>query len=365
MKLLSLLHRWAGGLIGLLLALLGLTGAILVWEPYWVTLPGASDPVAENAATIRGMVEQAGAEGELSRATFANEEIGLHQLVHADGSGAYVRQDGAVADRWASQWERPELWLFDLHHHLFAGHSGETVTGVAGIAGLLFVATGIVLWWRGRRTFAPRLLPQRLAPGPIVKHHRDLGIIVSPLLLLSLTTGVLMLFPKLDHALLGAPKAALGRGIEPGELDRSVIARSLRAAKREFPDAQLRRITLPARPGQEIIVRLRQPFEWTPNGRTQLSFDPATGALLDVQDPAAADSGAAIREKFYPLHSAKVGGAAMKVLMTFSGLSLAMLGGLATYSFWSPRPLKPRRLRRAGNPLVPATKIAISASSNK
>lgn len=365
MKLLSLLHRWAGGLIGLLLALLGLTGTILVWEPYWVTLQGASDPVVEDASAIGRIVEQAAQRGDLSRVTFASDEIGLHQIVYADGGGAYARQDGFIADRWASQWERPELWLFDLHHHLFAGHAGETVTGIAGIAGLLFVVTGAILWWRSRRNFAPRLLPQRLAPGPIVKHHRDLGIIVAPLLLLSLTTGVLMIFQSIDHALLGKPDAGERPRIDSGTLDPSAIGRSLRIAKSRFPDAHLRRISLPAGPGQPIVVRMRQSFEWTPNGRTQLSFDPRTGALLDSQDPALAARGASIREKFYPLHSAKAGGVAMTLLMTISGLSLTILGGLATYSFWARRPLKRLRRRRSGEPLVPGAKIAISAQSNK
>ena len=41
MKLISAIHRWAGAFLGLVLALLGLTGAILVWEGAWVMLPGA------------------------------------------------------------------------------------------------------------------------------------------------------------------------------------------------------------------------------------------------------------------------------------------------------------------------------------
>jgi uncharacterized iron-regulated membrane protein len=45
MKTLSILHRWSGGLVGLLLALLGLTGTILVWEGEWIGVPGAGDAV--------------------------------------------------------------------------------------------------------------------------------------------------------------------------------------------------------------------------------------------------------------------------------------------------------------------------------
>lgn len=346
MHLLSAIHRWAGGLIGLLLAVLGLSGAILVWEGEWIALPGADNPVVENVAVMGAIADAAKTRGELLRITFASDEIGLHQLAFADGGGAYVAQDGRVVDAWASQWERPELWLFDLHHHLFAGDTGETVTGIAGIAGVLFVVTGIVLWWRSRRAFAPRLWPKRLAPGPIVSHHRDIGVVVAPLLLLSLVTGTLMLFEPLRSAFLGSevrPKTeATAAAGSPS------VTAMLATAKAHFPDAMLRRISFPHEPGDPVFVRMRQPPEWTPNGRTQLAFDAATGRLLSVQDALRGNAAAAAAEKLYPLHSAKVGGLAMKLLMTVSGLALFLLGSLATYSFWARRVGKRRkRPRRA------------------
>lgn len=337
MKLLSAIHRWAGGFIGLLLALLGLTGAILLWEGEWIMLPGAGDAVVEDVARIAAIVERAAAEGELSRVTFASDEIGLHQLVFADGSGAYVRQDGLVVDRWTSQWERPELWLFDLHHRLFAGETGEMVTGIAGIAGLLFVMSGIILWWRSRRAFKPRLLPTRLAPGPVVSHHRDLGLLTMPLLLVSMLTGVTMLFSPVRTLLLGIeqrPQQTVDVAVRPA------VAQFLPLAKSRFPHAELRRLTLPSRPEDPIVVRMRQPFEWTPNGRTQISVA-ADGRLL-VEDAAAANRSAWLSEKAYPVHSAKVGSLAWKLALTVSGIALAILGSLATWSFWVRRTRKAR-----------------------
>lgn len=329
MGLLSLIHRWAGGLIGLLLALLGLTGAILLWEGEWIALPGAGDPIVEDVRRLAEITDAASARGDLSRITYASDEIGLHQMVYADGSGAYVRQDGSVVERWASQWERPELWLFDLHHHMFAGDTGKTVTGAVGIAGLLFLATGAVLWWRSRRSFRPRLLPRRMRPGPIVSHHRDLGAIALPLLLVSMLTGVVMLFEPVRVALLGVevrPK------IERADAGPATAGRALALAKREFPDAEIRRITLPATPGDSIYVRLRQQSEWTPNGRTQVIL--SSDGTLGVEDANAANLSAWLTEKSYPIHSGKVGGILWKLALTASGLALFLLGSLAVWSFW-------------------------------
>lgn len=351
MRLISLLHRWAGGLIGLLLAVLGLSGALLVWEGEWISLAGASDRVVEQPARIAQIVDDAAAQG-MSRITFASEEIGLHQVVNSDGSGAYVDQQGLVADSWATQWERPELWLFDLHHHLFAGHTGELVTGYAGIAGLLFVITGLILWWRGRASFRPRLLPRRFQPGPIVSHHRDLGVLASPLLLLSIGTGVLMLFEPVREALIG--KEARPERVTAAEPPASPGEAVIRA-KALFPDAALRRITLPREPGGETVVRLRQPFEWTPQGRTQVSFAP--GGTVTIQDAAGANAAAAATEKLYPLHSAKVGGLLTKLLMTLSGAALFLLGSFAVYAFWwrkTKRWTRPQsKIDRSSGSLVP------------
>jgi uncharacterized iron-regulated membrane protein len=338
MKLLSAIHRWAGGFIGLLLAILALTGTILVWEGEWIGLPGSDDPVREDVTAISAIVERAAAAGKLSRVTFASDEIALHQLIYADGSGAYVRQNGAVVDRWTSQWERPELWLFDLHHHLLAGETGETLTGVAGVAGLLFVVTGLLLWWRGRASFRPTLLPKRFAPGPIVKHHRDLGILVSPVLVLSLLTGVMMLFAPLRSAVIGVedrPVQATATAGQVGPREAVVHAEAM------FPGAALRRIILPSREGLPISVRMRQPFEWTPNGRTQIGFGP--DGTVTVEDARAANAAASLAEKLYPVHSAKAGGLVMKLLMTLSGLGLFVLGSFATYSFWARRSIRKRR----------------------
>lgn len=357
MKLLSLVHRWAGGFLGLLLAILGLSGTILLWEGEWVSLPGASDPVIERVESIGRIAEQEAAAGAI-RITFASEEIGLHHVARDGGAGKYLDQGGATVAEWSSMWARPELWIFDLHHHLFAGHTGERVTAWAGVAGLLFTLTGIILWWRSRRAFKWQLWPKRFQPGPIVSHHRDIGVLVAPLLLVSLVTGTGMLF-KDATALLLSPFGRVEVAAKPPEAEAgsgpAPVAAMIADAKRRFPDAELRRLTIPSKAGQPWTVRMRQPFEWTPNGRTNLAFD-NTGRLLGVDDPATASRAFAINEKLYPLHSAKVGGLAWKLAMTLSGLGLTLLGSLATWSFWF------RKAKRRRRPDVASAGLEVAAA---
>ena len=333
MRFLSLIHRWAGGLIGVVLTVLGLSGALLVWDSALVRVPGASDPLVHDVGRLAEISERVAAGGELKRITFANDELKLHEAAFEGGGGAYIRQDGSTVERWQTIWERPELWLFDLHHFLFAGKNGEIVVGIAGLAGVLFTITGIILWWRTRRKFRLQILPRNWKPGAIVHHHRDLGIVAAPLLLLSSATGAFMVFPSIQKAFFG--KGLVHQPVTaPAPRSPHHITAALEQAKAQIPDAEIRRLTLPSEPGKPIGVRMKQPFEWTPNGRTQLNFDAKTGALVSVQDPSTGSSGAQMQEKIYPLHAAKVGGAWLKLAMTFSGLAIAMLGAFATYSFW-------------------------------
>ena len=325
---------------------LGLSGAILVHRDAWIGLPHASDerltdPAALGDLTARLMADPA---TRTQSILFASDSLGLVRLSGKGGAGAYADQSGAIVARWSSQWERPELWLFDLHHHLLAGDVGETVIGVAGAVGLFFVVSGVTLWWRTRKTFAFRLWPARMTRPAILRHHRDLGVLVAPLLLLSFYTGTVLVFRPFAALTLGpgAP-AAIQAALKPpptigAKLSDTVDWRAIVAiAHRRFPEAELRLVSLPRKDSGLITVRMRQPEEWLPNGRTTLWFAADSGALVAARDARALGWQAKAFNLFYPLHAAKVGGLAWRIAMTISGLALALLGGFTCWSFWFAR----------------------------
>ncbi|MET3711943.1 putative iron-regulated membrane protein [Sphingomonas trueperi] len=336
MHVLALLHRWIGAIGGLLLAVLGLTGTLLVWRDELTFVAHAGDPVRADPAALARVVRliSDGAR-PIDRITFAGDGLGVHQVLFRDGGGAYLSQAGETVARWSASWQRPELWLFDLHHRLLIGDTGETITGVAGLVGLFFVVTGVLLWWRTRRRFRLRLWPATMKSGAIVHHHRDLGVVAAPLLLVSLVTGVLMVFPALGGSLIAEARS---RPPKVEEHRAASAARDLaplfQAAAATFPGAEFRRLQWPRKAGSPIVLRLRQPFEWTPNGRTFVYADPATLAIVGRADPVEGGSAASIREKLYPIHAAKTGGVLWKLAMSMSGVALALLGSLAVYAFW-------------------------------
>ncbi len=328
---------------------------MLVWKDEWLrlTLPAARAFGGVNAealaASVSRIIEVA---PETPRHVVSpKDDLGLFVVGLPDGAGFYADRHGEMVVSWTSPWARPELWLFDLHHHLLMGKPGEVAAGVTSLIGIAFLITGIILWLRTWRRFSLRVWPKRFSRGEIIRHHRDLGIVATPLLFIAMATGVMLTLrpvaglvlsplnsPAEMRAALAPPQVAGG---DAGSVDWNEI---LATAQSRFPDGEIRLVRPAAKSGDLVNVRVKQPYEWLPNGRTLLWFDPATSALIDAREASEHPAGVQVQNSMYPLHAAKVGGLAYKIAMTLTGLALAMLGAFTVWTFW--RRQAKRRLRR-------------------
>jgi uncharacterized iron-regulated membrane protein len=354
-RVLTTIHRWLGGLVGLGLAVLGLSGAALLWKPWWVGIAQQSRTPSD--AEALAIIAAAGKLGA-GHVTLPSAEFGAAQAGLGEGAGAYFAHDGTLLARWQSVWDRPETFLFDLHHHLLMGETGELLAGWLGIAAVLFAVTGLVLWWPTRRTFRLKALPARLTRPAIIRHHRDIGAVVALPILLAGLTGAMMVLKPLGAALLAplspASQIAAWQAKPPaarsaGQPDWRAI---LGAAHARFPDGQVRMIVWPKAPGEAVTLRMRRPAEWHPNGRTTLTLA-ADGTLMMARDAPAAPLAVRAQNALYPLHSARVADSPLalplRLVMTLAGLGLALLGSLAVVTFW--RALTLDRARPA--PILP------------
>lgn len=361
MQWLDQIHRWTGAIIGVLLAAMGLTGTLLIHEDAWLraTVPHAADPLARNESTYGAALERLMAEpSRPANIVFPSDTLGVYTVSFGEGAGAYADQSGAIVTRWESKWERLDVWLFDFHHHLFMGDTGTDATGILALIGLGFVVTGVVLWWRTRREFKLRALPASLSRPQIVRHHRDLGVVMAPLLVLQFLTGSMLVFRPIADVLFTpfSPRGTITASLEQPQAKGGPLAASfdwrsmLHTVRETYPDAQLRGVSLPRREGQLIRVRVRQPGEWLPNGRTIFWFDPSDGRLVESRNALSLPLATRAYNLVYPLHASKVGGFIYKTVMTATGLTLTLLGLLAVYAFWGFRarqkslPLLRRRL---------------------
>ncbi len=353
MRLIDVAHRWTGGLIGLILVVLGVSGALLSQKHLWVMLPHVHDAQVQDTAALVAATERMMAIPGARGVVFAGPDFGLNQVNMKDEVTAYANQTGVELTRWSSKWERPEVWLFDLHHYLFSGDVGKTIAGVAGIAGLLFVTTGAILWWRLRSAFRPRLWPRRMSRPAILHHHRDLGVVLAPLLAVTLFTGTTMVFRPVASLLTGpGTRAALQAAFEPPPPSEATLAARpdyrgiIETARTRYPDAEIRILSLPRGDRGYISLRVRQPQEWLPNGRTMLWFDASTSELAHLRDALTLSRAAQVYNAYYPVHSGKVGGWAYRLVVTLSGVGLTVMGAFTVWTFWFRRKaMRPKRAR--------------------
>ena len=359
-RVLVLAHRWLGGLVGLGLAVLGLTGAALLWKPWWAGVAQVSR--APTAAEIEAILASASKLGA-GHVTLPSAEFGVAQAGFGKGAGgAYLAHDGTLLTRWHSVWERPETFLFDLHHHLLMGGTGEVISGWLGLAAIIFCVTGVILWWPTRRTFCLRPLPPRMTRPAVILHHRDIGAVLALPILLAGLTGALMVLKPLGSAVLAplSPAAEVTAWAAKPPLPPVAIAPDwpaiLAASRARFPDGELRMIIWPKTPGEVVTIRMRRPAEWHPNGRTTLTLA-GDGTVLAARDAPAAPLAVRANNALYPLHSARLAGSVMalplRLVMTLAGLGLALLGSLAVVTFWrgilpKKNPAPARTIARAG-----------------
>ncbi len=338
------IHRWTGAFVGLVLAALGLSGTLLLYEDAWLrsTVPHADEPLVAEVATATAKRLLTDDTLQLTSIIFPTESLGLFRLSFAGDGGGYADQNGNIVARWSSEWERPELWLFAFHHDLLMDDTGKLVSGVLALIGVGFVLTGVLLWWRTRKTFAFRVLPERWSRLHLLRHHRDLGVVMTPLLLITIVTGAMLTLRPVADLLLWplSPPGTIAESlaaptVKGGPIDPHFDWRSmLRTVRSAYADAELRTVSVPRREGQLVRVRVRQPDEWLPNGRTVLWFDPADGRLVESRDAHQLPLATRAFNLVYPIHASTVGGVVYKALMTIAGLALTLLGTLAVYAFW-------------------------------
>jgi uncharacterized iron-regulated membrane protein len=362
-------HRWAGAFVCLILIVLGMSGTALVFRADWLhaTVPGAATPAqATPALAARAAVAAEGqfGAGAVRSIVLAGPQLGVHAVGLTDGGGAYLAPGGRLVTDW-HKGGRADEWLFGLHHDLLSGEAGETAAGLAGLALVALCLTGLAVTLPGLRAALRASLvtawPRSQHRRDLLAAHRGLGLVLAvPLVGLGLT-GAAMVFDKearvAVHALAGT---------QPHQPDRITLrdaasappdwAAATAAAQAAFPDAALRVLVWPRTPDAPLQIRLRQPGEWHPNGRTTVWLD-RQGRVLASQDGMTLPRGDRWTNALYPLHAGKLGegsGIAARFVdaaWAACGLGLALLGVFGLWAFLV-RPLRqqlpdPRRDRTA------------------
>lgn len=349
-----LTHRVLGLVTGLALGITGLTGSALVFRP---ELDRALAPALLRVApgTTRASLREA---IDLVHERFPGEAIArIRMPARADASLEFTLEGAPARQVYADPWRGTLLgarfetdaamgWLFQLHSHWLAGERGKQVGGWLGIILVVMGVSGLVAWWPRPGADPRRGLRVRWGTGGHRVQfdlHRAVGFWSSPFLLLAGLTGAALVFTDAARGTLGAllpgerAASAAPRATSPAALP-SLGADSLLAiAEATQPGGTISYITLPTGSTGTFRVRRRLPGELHPNGRSMVSLDPRTGAVLERYDARGASLAARADYAGYPLHIGRVGGFATRLLAVLVGLMPVLLGITGACIWWRRR----------------------------
>lgn len=338
-------HAWAGAVLALLLMLVSLTGTLLLWKDSYLklTVPQARvefTPEPEALAHIALGIEAVLDPEAILSIEFATADLPLTYVVTADEEYAYFDSQGMLVDRWQGN-GRFEEWLYDLHHRLLLGDDGLLVIGISAMATVVLVFLGLLSYWPFRRGWRHGLLPASLTRDALRSSHRNLGLVLAAPLLMTLLTGIVLVFPAQTEELLleelrvtqeYSDAMTIGLDTVSGGSSGDWVP-AMQRALAVFPGASIRSVQPPGYFNYYRVLGLQQAGEFNRKGMSKVYIDPEAG-YMDVRiDALALPAIERAYNAVYPLHTGDAGSVLYRIFLTLLGAGLFLLSAAGLYSF--------------------------------
>jgi uncharacterized iron-regulated membrane protein len=383
-------HVWLGISVGLLWALQGLTGALLVFNrdfqgaSYARAAPQGSDAllpldtIFSRASTAAGArvtkLETFGARPYLLLAYYSDPR-GHDRTLIVDGRSGKALDDRSTDElipTGSGFWP----WLLRFHEALLAGDRGQMIIGGSGL--LLLISLGIGFWNAipagGRISAAFRVSRWRTLLQRFLGWHRMLGLLFGVPLLISVTCGIYLAFapeirPVLTHK---AGYVPMYQGVDQKSAppQRINAEQAWERALSRFPNSKLVRATMPTSKSPIYFFRLLKPGEWRRwAGTSWVAVDPRSGKIISSYDAVNGPWSNWITDNLYTIHTGEAGGLFTRLIVLLDGLLLPgfFVTGLVT---WRRRTAAKKsnlraRVERTSGTLSPTRQRAVGTPANQ
>lgn len=372
-KLAFTLHLYLGLIVGILLAVIALTGSLLVFgheiERFLNPQLLQVIPQAERIPleTVMQIVEKAYPQNQAISILLPRgiEEVCQVSMLSKSEELLNVYVNPYTGTILGSRFWKESFtgFLFTIHAELAGGELGHFVVGICGILTLILAFTGLFLWtgWRNfDRGFSInwKVHWQR----SLFDLHNFSGIASVAYLVLIAATGAAIIFyvpfedtvywltnEKPLPVLVSHPQA-VGAGSpasmlptdsldKPAPTDsRQNIDEILRQVDPVLPQAKTTFISLPLTAEATFKVRKKFPNEAHPNGISTIYLDQYSGEILRVDSVYSFSLADRFLNALYPLHIGSYGGIFFRVAHAITGL-LAIVLFVTGLVIWRQRRL--------------------------
>jgi uncharacterized iron-regulated membrane protein len=329
-------HMWVGLILGVLLAALGLSGSLLVYDqeladflnpPPMAATAGMPLPLTMLSDIARRAAAEKGIEGGQMQilppenprgalvvrfggispmgAGAAGNRAGADREGRREGGGERRRErraesgapgggglqvfldpvSGEVIGTRKSVLPPFLTFAHQLHgNFLMSRETGRPIVGWLGVAMCILGLTGLVLWWPKRGQWKYAFKVRATATG--LRFHRELhaatGIWIFAVFMAVSFSGVVIAWPQTMGMNPPGFNPRAMPTVEVQDTRRLGATEAVIAAQTAVPDIKPRAITIPARPDQPISVN------YLSHGAIDASvmIDPYTGKVLMVRDSA-------------------------------------------------------------------------------
>jgi uncharacterized iron-regulated membrane protein len=358
------LHRYLGLAVGIILAIVGLTGSALVFQSeldhaavrlqYGRIVPEAHrlspEVVLNKVKTIDANKESITiASIDLATASDLPDKVKI-KLNNNESVEIFVNPytGNILGDRPDSNLFK---WIRQLHDHLLLGRIGNLEIGkiIVGIVAFLFLVinlTGVILW-DGWRKLPQGFTIQWQAKSLRVNYdiHKVVGILAVTFLTFTAFTGFLWNF-KLDK-----PVARLitqsSTPLQPTTLeskptkDCSILSLTaiLQIADAALPNAVTTKIKFPETPNEVFKVHKKFPQEHGQTGRSRVAIDPYSGEILELKNGLNLPLYQQVLNSFEEIHYGTFAGLPTRILYVLVGVTplILLITGLVMYIHRRPK----------------------------
>jgi sulfite reductase (NADPH) flavoprotein alpha-component len=405
------MHWLLGITAGIVLAIVGVTGATLSFEhelQRWMN-PGVMSvtPTAQGSllpADLITLVQAAHPEHRVTSLTVSGDPEDAARVGFAAKPGT-KRGETRYLDPYSGQLlDKPrgeEFFRFvtQLHRNLVTGDTGKAIVGASTIALVILCLSGLYLRWpRSARNWCTWLTLdfKRTGRGFLWDLHAVAGTWVLLFYLLAALTGLYWSYdwyrdglfaltgaprpaqqgmpgkttasvtPQVKARIDGAPKGGAQNGMQQGHPERSQqmpktdIDAAWSTFRHEVSQFRTATMRLPEKPGQAVQINYLdlQPAHNRANNR--LLLNPQSGAVLEHERYADKPAGAKLMSSMFALHSGSFFGLPGLILMMLASviMPLFMITGWILYL---DRRKKKKALRMAKTEIAPSS-VKASAS---
>ncbi len=343
-----LAHRWTGLTLGIVIAMLAVTAAILVLRPQAEPLVSSELFARATSCTMPIALDARIAAAERHHPQSKVDDVRLPGDVleptvvrFFDRAMVYVDAcDGRVVgerNKYAGLFGLPE----QLHRFKFMpGDAGETTDGLVTLCFLvLLVAGGAIVWWPPTRLALKSALqfrPHLRGVAFTLNLHNVVGAYTAIVLLVTAATAMPISFRPVRESLysltasqrISKPASRRPTGAAPLPLEDAWS--KARALVPGFTDAVLR---VPREATDAVEVFLIGPGAAHPNARNYVYFDPYSGAMLQWMPYERTPAGLRLYFWIVSLHTGAIGGRIVQLAFLLGMLGVPMLAytGFSSY----------------------------------